>query len=309
MPEMSLHAPRSQGDMVESYRQWIVDARGLAKETAAERVALARRFLDFLRTCGRDIADARPVDVDAFFAGNAKRWKRLTVRQFSGCLRDFLSYAAQRRWCAQNLSPSILSPRIYSQEGLPYHAPWAKVQEMLRSSAKDKSILGRRSHAMLMVLATYGIRSSEVVRLRLGDIDWRKETIFFDRSKGGRSQTMPLVPAVGDAIIRYIRNARHNEGTSDALFLRHDSPYGAINCHHVYQTVRKALVGVGVEATHLGPHCLRHSLATRLVNGGVSMKEVSEMLGHRSLKSTAIYAKVDLASLRAVADMDWEVVL
>lgn len=76
MPEMSLQAPRSQGDMVESYRQWIVDARGLAKETAAERVALARRLLDFLRTCGRDIADARPVDVDAFFAENAKRWKR-----------------------------------------------------------------------------------------------------------------------------------------------------------------------------------------------------------------------------------------
>ena len=147
---------------------------------------------------------------------------------------------------------------------------------------------------MLMVLATYGIRSSEVVRLRLDDIDWRRETIFFDRTKGGRSQTMPLVPAVGDAILRYIRNARHNESASDALFLRHDSPYGAINCHHVYKTVREALVGVGVETAHLGPHCLRHSLATHLVNGGVSMKEVSEMLGHRSLKLTAIYAEVGM---------------
>ena len=301
--------PPTKEGMIESYSRWITDARGLCKEIQVVRARLAEEFLSFLDARRQTFADATPVDVDAFFAANGHRWSRLTLRNVTSCLRDFLSYAAQMAWCDRRLSLSIVAPRIYPQEGLPYHAPWAKIVEMLRASAKDRTRQGRRAYAILMLLATYGVRSSEIVRLELEDIDWRKETIFFNRSKGGRSQSLPLVHAAGEAILRYIRHARHNESGSRSLFLRADAPYAAIGTGVVYVTVRKALEGVGVESAHLGPHCIRHSFATHHVNGGCSLKEVSDMLGHRSLGSTAVYAKIDLASLREVAEMDWGAVL
>ena len=298
--------PPAQERMIESYRHWIRDARGLARTTEAKRIRHAKELLAFLDIRGRTLANATPPDVDAYFAENSSRWCRLMVRNVCGHLKDFLSYAAQMHWCERRLVLSIVTPRIYPQEGLPYHAPWPKIVEMLRAAAKDRSRTGRRAYAILMLLATYGVRSSEVVRLELKDIDWRKETILFIRSKGGRSRALRLIPAVGEAIPRYIRNARHNESGSRNLFLRADAPYAAIGNGVVYATARKALVGVGVESAHLGPHCIRHSFATHHVNSGRSLKEVSDMLGHRSLKSTAVYAKIDLASLREVAEMDWE---
>ena len=299
-------APPAQERMIESYRHWIRDARGLARTTEVDRVRHAEELLAFLGTCGRTLASATPLDVDAYFAENSSRWSRLSLRNVTSWLKDFLSFAAQMHWCDRRLGLSIVAPRIYPQEGLPYHAPWPKIVEMLRAAAKDRSRTGRRAYAILMLLATYGIRSSEIVRLELKDIDWREETIFFSRSKGGRSQALRLIPAVGEAILRYIRNARHNESGSRNLFLRADAPYAAIGSGVVYATARKALEGVGVESAHLGPHCIRHSFATHHVNSGRSLKEVSDMLGHRSLGATAVYAKVDLASLREVAEMDWE---
>lgn len=299
-------APPAQERMIESYRHWIRDARGLARTTEVDRVRQAKELLAFLDTRRRTLASATPLDVDAYFAENSPRWCRLMVRNVCGRLKDFLSYAAQRHWCERRLGLSIVAPRIYPQEGLPYHAPWPKIVAMLRAAARDRSCTGRRTYAILMLLATYGIRSSEVMRLELKDIDWRRETIFFNRSKGGRSQSLRLIPAVGEAILRYIRHARHNESECRRLFLRDGEPYGAIDRHDVYRAARKALEGVGVESAHLGPHCIRHSFATHHVNSGRSLKEVSDMLGHRSLGSTAVYAKVDIASLREVAEMDWE---
>ena len=301
--------PPSEEGMIESYSRWIADARGITRATEADRIRHAKELLAFLGARGRTLASATPLDVDAYFAENSSRWCRLSLRTVTSWLKDFLSFAAQMHWCDRRLALSIVAPRIYPQEGLPYHAPWEKIVEMLRASAKDRTRQGRRAYAILMLLATYGVRSSEVVRLELGDIDWRKETIFFNRSKGGRSQSLPLVHAVGEAILRYIRHARHNESGSRNLFLRADAPYAAIGSSVVYATVRKALEGVGVESAHLGPHCIRHSFATHHVNGGCSLKEVSDMLGHRSLGSTAVYAKIDLASLREVAEMDWGAVL
>lgn len=308
MAELQVNTSLTREAMIDSYRHWIVDARGLRESTGKCRTRMALRFLGFLDSRATALADADPADVDAFFAENACRWKRLSVRTISGQLRDFLSYAAQERWCTKHPGMSIIPPRIYRHEGLPYFVPWCKVTEMLRASAKDTSRRGRRAHAILMVLATYGVRSSEIVRLKLTDIDWRKETIFFRRSKGGVSKALPLVHSVGDAILRYLRYARQGESGSDSLFLKERSLHG-ITQHDVYDSARKGLDGVGARAAHLGPHCIRHSFATHLVNSGSSLKEVSEMLGHRSLGSTTVYAKIDLESLREVADMDWRAVL
>ena len=160
-------APASQEKLVESYMKWTVDARGLNIMSAKQRASLSRRLLAFLRSRGRTLAKATPVDIDAFISENAHCWKRVTRRTIASRLRDFLGYAAKRKLCAQRLRMSISTPRVYPLEGLPYHAPWEKVVEMLRMAAKDTSRRGRMSYAILMVLATYSVRASEVVRLKL----------------------------------------------------------------------------------------------------------------------------------------------
>ena len=143
--------------MVESYRHWIRDARGLVRETEVYRVRLAKELLAFLSVRGRELASATPLDVDAYFAENSSHWCRPTVRNVCGHLKDFLSHAAQMRRCDQRLASSIIAPRIYSQEGLPHHVPWSKILKMLRAAAKDRSGTGRRAYAILMLLATYGV--------------------------------------------------------------------------------------------------------------------------------------------------------
>lgn len=299
----------SQEETIDAYRQWCTNTCGLSKQTQKARVWLARRFLTFLAARSRPLSEVAAADIDAFFTENACHWKRLTVRAVSGWLKAFLSYSAKAGWCAPSLEMVISAPRIYRQEGVPCHVPWETVLGMLRTSAKDRSCRGLRNHAILMLLALYGIRSSEVARIQLKDMDWRKETIFIARSKGGRTHTLPLSPPVGNAILRYIRKARHNESEERTLFLGVRKPHKAITPAAVYNAAREALVQAGVKAAHLGPHCFRHSFATHLVNSGRSLKEVSEILGHRSIESTAVYAKVNLATLRAVADMNWEIVL
>ena len=117
---------------------------------------------------------------------------------------------------------------------------------------------------------------------------------------------MPLLPIVGDAIIRYIREVRYNESKSEYLFVRIRAPHGKLSNAAVYRMVSGALKGHGVHLRHYGPHSLRHGRATQLINTGYSLKEIADILGHMRLDTTTIYAKVDMKTLRAVADMDWE---
>ena len=150
------------------------------------------------------------------------------------------------------------------------------------------------------------MRCSEITGLKIKDIDWRKERIYLRRAKGCSPQVMPLLPAVGDAVIRYIKEIRHNNSGSEYLFIRRKAPYGQLSNAAVYRMVSEALKTHGVQLRHYGPHSLRHARATQLINTGCSLKEIADILGHMRLDTTGIYAKVNLTTLREVADMNWE---
>lgn len=158
---------------------------------------------------------------------------------------------------------------------------------------------------MLLLLSVYGMRCSEVLELKLKDIDWRKEQIYLHRAKNCKPQILPLLPFVGEAIIRYIKEVRQNESHCETLFICMRAPYRPLTNAALYRIVSAALKDEHVELKHYGPHSLRHGCATHLVNAGYSMKEIADLLGHQQLDTTRIYAKVDLANLRKVADMEW----
>ena len=171
------------------------------------------------------------------------------------------------------------------------------------------ALLGRdrpvdiRDRALLLLLAVYGLRSGEIIRLRLDDFDWDREVFTVTRSKSLRSQPFPLSPSVAAALIRYLKEVRPRAPRRE-LFLTHCAPLRPIDRATVFLIVARRLRVVCPSLAHHGPHALRHACATHLLNQGLSLKEIGDYLGHRHPDTTRIYTKVDLRGLRQVADFD-----
>ena len=151
-----------------------------------------------------------------------------------------------------------------------------------------------------MLCAVYGFRSSEICQLKLDDLDWENATIRIWRPKQKRRQEYPLVPAVGEAIIQYLRHARPSSRQRE-VFLLLNAPFGTLTAQVVYEIVRSRYAKLGIASRMRGPHSLRHACAARLIDQGLSLKEVGDHLGHRCASVTSAYTKVDLRSLREVA--------
>jgi site-specific recombinase XerD len=154
-----------------------------------------------------------------------------------------------------------------------------------------------------MLFSVYGFRSSEVAQLQLENLDWEQEIISVYRSKQRTIQSYPLTYAIGTAILRYLKETRP-EGKHRNVFLTLRAPFRPISTGGMYDIVNSRMSQLGIESCHKGPHALRHACAARLVSEGFSLKEIGDHLGHRSAFATRIYAKVDLAGLREVANFD-----
>lgn len=231
--------------------------------------------------------------------------QRNTLKEYLCCIRVYLRYAAEKGWCSANLDKAIITPKVYGEENLPSFLSWDKILEILQFMKEQKGKSALRNYAIFILLAMYGLRCSEVANLKVGDIDWRKEQIHIKRAKNCRPQILPLLHNVGDAIIGYLKQGRPNNVDSDSLFFCTPAPIRPISCVAIASFVNRTLVYKQVNIKHNGPHCLRHSHATFLINEGQTLKDVGDLLGHKSLTATRVYAKVDLNSLREVSDIDW----
>jgi integrase len=160
-----------------------------------------------------------------------------------------------------------------------------------------------RNRAIVMLFSVYGFRSSEVSGLRLEDIDWEHDQIMVRRPKQRLSQTYPLVPIVGDAIIRYLLDVRPKCSLRE-IFLTLRAPFRHISAGGLYHMTVTRMIALGVSSYRRGPHSLRHACAAHLISEGHSFKEIGDFLGHKSASATRIYAKVDMRGLREVADFD-----
>ena len=185
---------------------------------------------------------------------------------------------------------------------IPADPPWNVVERLLASTEGNRPI-NIRDRAILMLFATYGLRSEEVQLLQLEDLDWEKEVIHVLRPKPRRVQHFPLVPSVGEAILRYLTEVRLQR-QSRHVFLTIKAPYSPLTRSALWKAVSDRLRPLNASIRHYGPHSLRHACATRLLAEGFSMKEIADYLGHRDLDSTGVYAKVDIAGLREVAEFE-----
>jgi integrase/recombinase XerD len=155
-----------------------------------------------------------------------------------------------------------------------------------------------------MLFAIYGMREKEVAQLRLEHLDWEHDLLHVPRVKRREAQLYPLLPSVGNAIIRYLQIVRRPSSPHREVFLTLRSPYVPMSCAAFYYVAAPRLKALGVQTAHHGPHSLRHACAARLVAEGLSLKEIGDHLGHRSTSATRTYAKVHLSGLREVAAFD-----
>jgi integrase/recombinase XerD len=288
---------------LEEYCRWASEERGLSEASIKQFHSQIRYFLLWYGTLERELADVDVNDVDRYLIrGGTHGWSRVTVNNVATALRCFFRYCAQRHW-TRDLADGIQGPRIYALEGLPAGPDWSDVRRLF-ASLDPKNRTDIRDRPILMLMAIYGLRASEVAKLRLEHLDWEHDRLRVPRAKRRATDVYPLQPSVRDALIRYLQKVRRRPTAHRQVFLTMMPPFRPISASSLYHVAAHRLKHLGVRTAHHGPHSLRHACAARLVADGLSLKEIGDHLGHRSTAATRIYAKVDLRGLREVAAFD-----
>ena len=194
--------------------------------------------------------------------------------------------------------------RRYPGEAIPKGLNRDEVIRLLATTEGD-SPSDIRDRAILMLLITYGLRAGEVSGLQLDDLDWKQEMLRVRCPKPGRTHLYPLSQGVAQIVLRYLRQVRPVQH-GRRLFLTLRAPVKPVSREVIKALVSTRIGRIGVTGKRRGPHALRHAVAQHLLDQGMSMKVVGDYLGHRSITATSIYAKVQLSTLRDVADIDLE---
>jgi site-specific recombinase XerD len=280
--------------------------RGLAARTIESHCRSLQWFLTKLTAAGIPLGSATVVQVDDVLLRLVQDdgYNRGTVQRMVSVLRVFFRYAEQRQWCRPGMAAAVVAPRVYRHAALPAGPSWADVERVIAAASGDKPA-EIRARALLLLLAVYGLRRGEVAALRLEDFDWEREILTVPSGKRQRPRIYPLCRPVGDAVLRYLREARP-PSTHREVFLRVRAPFHPMRRGSLTSVVRQRLLAAEVQSPHYGPHALRHTCATHLLMQGLSLKEIGDHLGHHSPEATRTYAKVDLTALRSVADVDLE---
>ena len=289
---------------IKAFADYMEHEAELSPATIYSRCWYTKRLLDRLHLKGDSLHRITPRRIDVALQKLLEPggYSRKTIQACATALRAFFRFAEVQGWCRKGLAESIQNPRVFSQSTLPLGPSWHDVRRLLATTEGDMPH-NIRARPIIMLLAIYGLRSGEVCRLRLGDFDWEHEVFRVVSSKSGRVRTYPLTRSVGDAILRYLQEVRPRSPHRE-LFLSLRAPLRPLNPASLWDVVGERLRSLNVSLPHYGPHALRHACATRLLAAGLSLKEIGDQLGHTDPNSTRVYAKVDHAGLREVADFD-----
>ncbi|MEE8584318.1 MAG: site-specific integrase [Acidobacteriota bacterium] len=294
-------APTPSQHLVEEFDLYLQKERALAVATRACYRSFVQQFLNARFGRGPvSLASLCPADVTGFVRRQGTQCKGRRVQLMTTALRSFLRFARYRGDLTSDLAACVPSVASWSLSALPSSLPPAQVEQALAHCSRQSPV-GRRDYAILLLLARLGLRAGEVARLTLEDIDWEKGCITV-QGKAGRSSQLPLPADVGEAIVDYLKNGRPGVSGNRRVFLRSRAPItGFKGQQAVGSVVKHALARAGIDSPRKGAHQFRHALATQMLRQGASLAEIGEVLRHQNLRTTAIYAKVDLVSLRRLA--------
>jgi integrase/recombinase XerD len=294
---------------VPGFFEYLTSERGLRPASVLSYRHHLDRFEAYLERLGvTGLGELSPALLSAFVAERSGAGlAKTTVREGCGVLRVFLRYAHREGLVRGDLWKTVEWPQAYRLSAIPRSISWDDVGKVL-AAADRRTPCGKRDYAILLLLATYGLRSREVAALTLDDIDWKRERLAIPERKAGHSTAFPLSGSAGEALADYFQHGRP-KGPDRHVFFRAMAPLQPLGTDAVSSCARRYLLKAGIQVPRPGSHTLRHSAVQRLVDADFSLKTIGDFVGHRSAASTEIYAKVAVESLRQVALGDGEEVL
>lgn len=283
--------------LLERFTDYLRRERGLVSTTIRTQRFVAHRFLTACSQLEKlELDRLTAADVTRFVLQESRGRCVGTAKLLVSALRSLLRFLYVEGWTPTQLASAAPAVAGWRLTSLPRALEREQVARLLQSCDRRTGI-GRRDYAILLLLARLGLRAGEVTALRLDDIDWRRGEIVI-RGKGHQQDRLPLPADVGQALVAYLRRGRQRLACR-AVFLRCRAPQGALASTAITAVVSQACVRARVP--HVGAHRLRHTAATHMLQCGASLSEIAQVLRHRSLLTTAIYAKVDRNALRLLA--------
>lgn len=281
------------------YAAHLREVHGFAESTASYHEYAAGCFLRHLNESRIPLGSLRSKDIDEYVSLAGKRLSRASLQHEVAVVRGLLRYCANDGKAPAGLDRQIDSPRLYQLEKLPRALAWETVKEIL-SSIDTKSAMGRRDYAILLMVATYGLRASEVVAITLDDLRWRQGSLRIHQRKTSSPLELPLTNEVADAVVKHLKRTPPPH-PHRRLFLRMRAPMGVLQPSAVAEVFQSAVRQSGLNVPLTGAHCLRHSLAVHLLKTGTPLKTIGDILGHRTAQSTSTYLRLATGDLRQVS--------
>ena len=288
--------------LVSAYAEHLDKVRGFSQSSIRNRLRTASQFLGHIRHGAQSpgVHGVTPSDIESFVRQRGHEFTRASLRQLVAHLRGFLRFLAMVGKVSPSLAEAIDTPRIYRREKLPRSLPWETVKALLESIDRSTGD-GLRDYTMLLLIAAYGLRVSEVAALTLDGIHWRQRWLQVPQRKSRSPLPLPLTDTVGSALVHYLREGRPKDVTSRHLFLRSRAPIEPLKPTGVTMVFERWARRSGLEIPFFGAHCLRHSYAVHLLRSGASIKTIGDLLGHRYVDSTSGYLRLATEDLRDVA--------
>jgi integrase len=300
IPEGTPAPPSASECELKAYGAYLREMRGMADSTIAAHQNHLRFFLKFLKYDQHPIVihKLRIEQIETFLRQRARTNNRFSLQHVVAALRGFLQQQHAQGALQQPLHRQIDTPRTYRLEQLPRALPWEQVVSLLRSIDRTQPE-GQRDFTLLYLAARYGLRSGELVRLTLDDIDWRTGILQIQQTKTKNTLRLPLTDEAGDILARYLKTARPPSSLRE-VFLRRTAPMGPLTRTAVYDILQDRIRRSGLQLRRVGGHSLRHSLAAHLLRRGVALETISEVLGHQAPESTSVYLRLAVEDLREV---------
>lgn len=289
------------GHLIRDFEEFLRSERGLSRVTVVNYVSVTRRFLiEHFRNKPLRLKTLRPRDIHRYIINRVQSTNHgLAAKPIISALRSFLRFLHQRGAIGIDLAAAVPAVANWRLSYLPKSLPPKQVKQLLASCDRNTPT-GQRDYAILLLMARLGLRAGEVVGMTLDDLDWEHGEIVV-HGKGQQEGRLPLPTDVGEALAIYLRHVRPAVPTR-RFFIRIRAPrQGLANNRAICSLVRRALKRAGLKLEFKGSHLLRHSLASNLLHRGASLSEIGQLLRHSELATTQIYAKVDIAALRAIA--------
>jgi integrase len=280
-----------------------LQAEGKGAGTLQTYRVVSRQFLGYLEQQEiQEIAQAGVKEVSAFVPFISKHYRSASMRTVLSALRCFLRYVEARDLTPLHLSGTVPASGGRTSRVVPALTP--EEEQSLLDSADRTTASGKRDYAMLLLALRLGLRSSDIIHLKREDIHWQNNTLELVQTKTGARLVLPLLTEVGNALADYLLHGRP-PSPLPYVFLRGQAPYRQLSGHaNCYGISRKLMAQAHIrqgEGERKGFHCLRHTVAARLLAGGTLLPLISSLLGHQNKNTTQIYLSTDLEHLRACA--------